>query len=412
MLIKCAECGLQISDKAITCPHCGYPLDKQAAKRPYKKQTKRKRLPNGFGQISEIKNQNLRKPFRVMVTVGRDANGKYIQKTLKPNCYFETYNEAYTALIDYHRNPYDLDDSISVAELYERWTTAYFQTLKSDSSRRTVTSAWSYCSSVYNMRAADIRARHIKGCIDDGKAVFNGKEHTPTASTKSRIKSIFNLMFDYALEYEIVDRNYARTFNLSDDIIDEKNAAKRSHIPYTSDEMKLLWDNLYKIDYVDVLLIQCYSGWRPQELGLIRLEDVDLDQGIMTGGMKTKAGTNRIVPIHPKIKELVKRRYDEAKEIHSAYLINCTDATSHKDSIKMTYDKYSNRVIKIRDILKLNPDHRAHDGRNHFITMAKNAGMDEYALKYIVGHAIQDVTERVYTQREISWLIEEMQKIK
>ena len=46
------------------------------------------------------------------------------------------------------------------------------------------------------------------------------------------------------------------------------------------------------------------------------------------------------------------------------------------------------------------------------ITMAKNAGMDEYALKYIVGHAIQDVTERVYTQREISWLIDEMQKIK
>ena len=44
--------------------------------------------------------------------------------------------------------------------------------------------------------------------------------------------------------------------------------------------------------------------------------------------------------------------------------------------------------------------------------MAKNAGMDEYALKYIVGHAIQDVTERVYTQREISWLIDEMQKIK
>lgn len=85
---------------------------------------------------------------------------------------------------------------------------------------------------------------------------------------------------------------------------------------------------------------------------------------------------------------------------------------THKNSLKMTYDKYSNRVCKIRDLLKLNPDHRAHDGRNHFITMAKKAGIDEYALKYIVGHAIQDVTERVYTQREISWLIEEMQKIK
>ena len=26
MLIKCPECKLQVSDKAITCPHCGYPL--------------------------------------------------------------------------------------------------------------------------------------------------------------------------------------------------------------------------------------------------------------------------------------------------------------------------------------------------------------------------------------------------
>ena len=25
-LIKCPECELQVSDKAITCPHCGYPL--------------------------------------------------------------------------------------------------------------------------------------------------------------------------------------------------------------------------------------------------------------------------------------------------------------------------------------------------------------------------------------------------
>lgn len=30
------------------------------------------KLPNGFGQISEIKTGNLYKPFRAMVTVGKD----------------------------------------------------------------------------------------------------------------------------------------------------------------------------------------------------------------------------------------------------------------------------------------------------------------------------------------------------
>lgn len=48
----------------------------------------------------------------------------------------------------------------------------------------------------------------------------------------------------------------------------------------------------------------------------------------------------------------------------------------------------------------------------HFITMAKKYNVDEYAIKYIVGHAIKDITEKVYTQRELDWLIEEMKKIK
>lgn len=77
-----------------------------------------------------------------------------------------------------------------------------------------------------------------------------------------------------------------------------------------------------------------------------------------------------------------------------------------------TYDKYQKRFIKIRDELKLNPLHRAHDGRMHFITMAKKANVDEYAIKYIVGHQIQDITERIYTQRDVEWLASEMQKIK
>ena len=60
-LIKCPECQLQVSDKAITCPHCGYPLDTKAVKRQYNKSTKRKRLPNGFGTISKLKNLSVLK---------------------------------------------------------------------------------------------------------------------------------------------------------------------------------------------------------------------------------------------------------------------------------------------------------------------------------------------------------------
>ena len=140
MLIKCPECDLQVSDKALSCPHCGYPMQLDTKPRkPRNKNNKRRRLPNGFGQISEIKGRNLRKPFRAMVTVGKTSNGRPICKPLKPESFFPTYNDAYAALVEYNKNPYDLEASMTVKELYERWSTEYFKTLYSDSSIRTIT---------------------------------------------------------------------------------------------------------------------------------------------------------------------------------------------------------------------------------------------------------------------------------
>lgn len=412
MLILCPECALQVSDKALSCPHCGYPLQKttRTNNRKYSK-SKRKRLPNGFGSITEIKNTSLRCPFRALVTVGKDENGRPIRKMLKPKAYFETYNDAYIALIEYHKNPYDLDNYITMGELFDRWFGEYSKTLAGDSSRRTVTSAWAYCSSIKDVPVKTIRARHLKGCMEDGTITVNGEERHASPSTKSRMKSLFNLMLDYAVEYEICNRNYARTFNISDDIIKECNDVKRGHITFTDNEMRRLWDTVNSVEYVDMILIQCYSGWRPQELCKLKISDVDLDKWTFKGGMKTEAGTNRVVPIHEKIKGLVKNRYDQAVTLGSEYLFNTTDATTHKSNITMTYDKYRHRFNKIVKELSLNPDHRAHDPRKQFVTMAKKYDVDEHAIKYIVGHKETDITESVYTVRDPNWLAKEISKI-
>lgn len=411
MLVKCPECELQVSDKANACPHCGYPMKPTVKRKPRAKNNKRRRLPNGFGQISEIKNRNLRNPFRAMVTVGKTQDGRPICKPLKPESYFATYNDAYTALVEYNKNPYDLGAAITVKELYEKWSEEYFKTLKAEGSARAVTSAWKYCSAVYDMRVMDIRARHIKGCMEEGTAKVRGKEQHPSASMKNKIKSLFNLMLDYALEYEIVDRNYSRTFNLTEETIKEIQTVKKEHIPFSDEEISVLWDHVNDKHFVDAILIQCYSGWRPQELGLIELANVDLENRTFKGGMKTEAGTDRVVPIHSKIFSLVERKYKEAEAIGSAYLFNCTDGRSGKPTM-MTYQRYQHGFGMVRDELNLNPEHRPHDGRKHFVTAAKKAGVDEYAIKYMVGHKISDITEKVYTQREYEWLKTEIEKIK
>ncbi len=118
--------------------------------------------------------------------------------------------------------------------------------------------------------------------------------------------------------------------------------------------------------------------------------------------MKTAAGKDRVVPIHEKIKGLVKDAYDEG----GIYLL--TDEKYEK----LTYDKYRHRFETVIKELNLNPDHKCHDGRKTFVTLAKKYNVDEYAIKYMVGHAISDITERVYTDRDIDFLSKEISKIK
>ena len=45
-------------------------------------------------------------------------------------------------------------------------------------------------------------------------------------------------------------------------------------------------------------------------------------------------------------------------------------------------------------------------------TKAKKSEMYEYAIKEIVGHKIQDITESTYTIRDLEWLRKDMEKIK
>lgn len=413
-LMKCPECGLQISDKALSCPHCGYPLDNAVKKKKGRgPATKRKRLPNGFGSITEIKGKNLRNPFFARVCVGKTELNKPIVKSLKPQAYFKTYNEAYEALMEYNKNPYDLDKDITAEQLYELWTTEYFAQI-ADNSARNITSAWAYCSSVYKMRVKDIRIRHIKGCIDDGfrieeRGKNKGKKKYTSPVIKGKIKSTFNLMLDYAMEHDIVTTNYARSFDLTAAVTAEQAAAQTPHIPFTAEELQILWNNVGKVPYVDWILIQCYMGWRPQELATLRLDEVHLDQWYMQAGMKTDAGKQRIVPIHTRIRDFVKKKYDYALSIGSVYLLNDKSQTS--GSWKLSYDKYASRFKKVVKQLNLNPDHRAHDPRKTFVTNCKKAGVDEYAIKAMVGHNIKDITEATYTVRDLEWLRSDLEKL-
>ena len=111
-------------------------------------------------------------------------------------------------------------------------------------------------------------------------------------------------MYDYAVEHEIVFENYAREFILDKSIMEELRKPQKEVKIFTKQEEEILWDD-FQFEETDMILISLYSGLRPKELAELKIRNIDLEFGTMQGGLKSDAGKDRIIPIHPCIRKLV-----------------------------------------------------------------------------------------------------------
>lgn len=227
-----------------------------------------KQLQRGKGSGSVFyMGKRRRNPWRAVKTTGWEHNeekGKLVQIRSTIG-YFPTKDEALKVPLNYNGNPYDIKvDRITFSEVYEKWSKEYFLTLAGESSIRTIKAAYNYCSNLYKMRMKDIRVEHLEATIQNAD-VGN--------STKGRIKSLFNLMYRYAMKHEIVQKDYAALCNTV-----KREAPVKDVIPFSPNEVELLWDNINEIPFVDMILIGIYSGWRPQELAVLKTTDINLEE--------------------------------------------------------------------------------------------------------------------------------------
>ncbi len=350
------------------------------------------KLPNGYGSVYKLSGKR-RNPYIARKTTGWSidkSTGKAKQQFITVG-YYPTKAAALQALADYNANPYDIQvNTITFKEVYEKWANEHFETIVS-SAQRTWVSAFNHSAPLHDMRFRDIRVNHLEQTIKDANV---------GQPTKQRMKSLYNLMYKYALKHEICDKDYAALCNSV-----KRGAAAIVRIPFSDAEIDLLFNSL-AFPFVDMLLIGIYTGFRPQELAILKLADIDLKERTITGGLKTDAGRNRVVPIHSRVYGLVESCYNKAAAVGCSTLFY--DETS-QTGIELTYDKWRGRFKKIMQRFKLK--HTPHDTRHTFITKAKAAGVDDYILKLIVGHAIDDITEKVYTHRTLDDLRKEIEKI-
>jgi integrase len=335
------------------------------------------RNPNGYGTVAKLSG-NRRNPFVVRKTVGWNDKGHPIYDTIG---YFPTREAGMIALAEYNKNPYDVDRAkLTMEELFELFQEKKMPKM-GKSSQSSLKSAFKHCKKYHKMKYKEMKSFHMQDCIDNCGRGY---------STQWAIKNLFGQLDKFALEIDVIDKSYA-PLTTADPIPETK---KR---PFTDEEVEKVWKIKDK-PWVDSVLVFLYSGFRLSELLGLKTEDVDLTQNIFQGGVKSDAGKNRIVPIHSKIIELVKKRVEEGNE----YLFS----REGKKCSEYYYYKYWNSIM---DELKL--EHTPHECRHTFRSRLDSANANKVCIDLMMGHKSKEVGERVYTHKTIDELKEAIELI-
>lgn len=349
------------------------------------------RRPNGYGTIVK-RGGRRRNPYEIRITTGfetyldKDGNlkTKQVQRSIGS---FPDYASAALALAIYNNDPYDpAMKKITLEQVFNEVMKEKEGLAKSTLSSYRAT--WNKMEKLQKKPIAKLTLADLQSVIDCCES------HT----MQPLVLNLFSTLFTWATERKIVSDNPAKLLKLTA----EKKEARKGQ-PYTSDELRKIWKNLHKIKNADIILFQVYTGTRIGELLALKKEDLHLEERwLAIHGTKT-ANADRVVPIRKELVPLFRSRMSTGNNTPFVFINEIGKKINSKTFIGKNFPK----IVAQLEI----GEHTTHDARHTFVSRADESGISQTALKVIVGHSLQGVTGKVYTHRELSSLIEEMDKI-
>ena len=352
---------------------------------------KRLKMPNGYGSIKFL-GKNRRKPYGVYPPVTEwTEKGPVTPKALG---YTETWEDAYELLTIYNMERQGkiktitgvfIDRTPTFAEVYENFYKEKYESNKSKkfsaSSKYSTAAAFKNCSAIHNIPVGQLKYEDLQNVINNCSLKYSSLE---------LIVSLLHQMYAYMLKYEIVEKDYSAFLFIPKEDDNECGEA------FTEEELKILWE--HKEDsIVQMLLIMCYSGYRIMAYSTL---EINLEEKYFKGGIKTKSGKGRIVPIHSAIIDFVKMRNPQN-------FLGYASAPGLRTAI---YKKLNELNISTSPNGK---KHTPHDCRHTFSYLCEKYKVNENDRKRMLGHSFgSDITNKVYGHRTLEELREEIEKIK
>lgn len=371
---------------------------------------KHPKLPNGFGSIKKLSG-NRSNPYAVYPpTTEYYANGS--PKTPKALCYVADWYTGFYALMEYKNgtfNPEKFIDAairenekgynavqqiiaaynrsarhaavgMTFADVYALFYKSKFGSeIKSFSpqTQKAYAAAYKNSHALYDIKFSDVRKDEMQAVLDGCTLGF---------SSIRNILNLFRQMSQYALENGIIDRDYSCFVKINQGDDNEKGE------PFTENDLELLWQK--KEDYdVQIVLLLIYSGMRISEL---QITAIDLEKKTFQGGLKTKSGKGRIIPIHEAIFPFA-AAFNQKKFNANTWRDDCFHPLMRRLGMAVTAN---------------GKKHTPHDCRHTFSWLADKYKMDELCKHMVMGHSLgRDVEKTVYGHRTLDELRREINKI-
>jgi integrase len=305
-----------------------------------------------------------------------DVDGVLLRRRRKKRG-FATKNEALAYLPNLMQNLPQQDMNVKFKDLYKKWLDGHTEKV-TQSTINCYKSAYKYFSTLYYVEIAKIRTEHMQKCIDECP---HGKR------TKENMKALGTSLWDYAMQLDIVDRNYAKYIYIKKEETAEKTA-------FSKEQLDLIWKNVERVPNLRYVLLLCYTGMRLSEMLGALTENYNREGGYFITGVKTDAGKDRTITISPKILPFFA---DWGKGKHLF-----TDLSAKRFRLSVYYPALQEIGL---DALDDQGDHiyTPHCCRHTFATLMKNVPAPATDKQKLIGHAKFEMTAQ-YTHTDIESL--------
>ncbi len=359
--MRCKSCHKNLPENAVYCCYCGKPLIGQKESKP--------RRPNGTGYIFKRGRY-----YYIQATLGYDTkpNGKLFRKT-RTKGGFKTKREA-ELYLPYLLTPAPMvAPSITFKGLYEEWLPTH-EVKVSSATLNCYKSAFKYYEKLWYSRFADIKTKALQEQID---TCPHG------VRTKENMKALGTLLYTYAIQNDLVDKNYASFIYI------DRSAPKKQRGFFTREERNKMWECVGNVPNVELVLCLMYTGLRPNEFLKIKVSDYHGDY--IVGGSKTEKGMNRVITLSPKIQKFVSDFADRNKD----YLFSLDGKKTGDKKFRSIYYE----VLSACELEKKEP----YCCRHTFASMMSETQGTDAAKTELMGHTDISMTN-YYTHAELAAL--------